>query len=66
MNQVLNGKVIGSPGLLARMAEAMGMQIAIVVTGREPAELASDQRPWKSGNRAPRAKAGADPAATCR
>jgi transcriptional regulator with XRE-family HTH domain len=54
VNQILSGKVIGSPDLLARMAEAMGMQIAIVITDREPAELATDQRPWKSGNRAPR------------
>lgn len=57
VNQVLSGKVTGSPDLLARMAEAMGMQIAIVITDREPAELAVDQRPWKSGNRAPRKKA---------
>jgi transcriptional regulator with XRE-family HTH domain len=57
MNQVLGGKVIGSPALLARMAEAMGMEIAIVITGREPAELAADKRPWLSGNRTPRKKA---------
>lgn len=61
LNQVLSGKVTGSPDLLARMAEAMGMQIAIVVTGREPAELATDQRPWKSGNRTPRAKPATEP-----
>jgi transcriptional regulator with XRE-family HTH domain len=59
VSQVLSGKVTGSPGLLARMAEAMGMQIVIVITGREPAELAADQRPLKSGNRTPRAKAAA-------
>jgi transcriptional regulator with XRE-family HTH domain len=58
INQILNGNVIGSPDLLARMAEAMGMQIAIVLTDREPVELATDQRPWKSGNRTPRANAG--------
>jgi transcriptional regulator with XRE-family HTH domain len=57
LNQVLSGKVTGSPDLLARMAEAMGMQIAIVVTGREPVPLAEDKRPWLSGNRKPRAKA---------
>jgi transcriptional regulator with XRE-family HTH domain len=57
VNQVLSGKVTGSPGLLARMAEAMGLQIAVVITDREPAELAADRRPWKSGNRTPRAKA---------
>lgn len=57
MNQILIGKVVGSPALLARMAEAMGMQITIAPTGREPVPLAEDQRPWKSGNRTPRAKA---------
>jgi transcriptional regulator with XRE-family HTH domain len=57
LNQILSGKVTGSPDLLARMAEAMGMQIAIVVTDREPVPLAADQRPWKSGNRTPRGKA---------
>jgi len=58
LNQILGGHVNGSPALLARIAEAMGMQIAIVVTDREPVPLAEDQRPWKSGNRTPRAKAG--------
>jgi transcriptional regulator with XRE-family HTH domain len=57
VNQVLGGKVTGSPDLLARMAEAMGMQIAIVLTDREPVPLATDQRPWRSGNRTPRVKA---------
>ena len=54
VNQVLRGHVTGSPDLLARMAEAVGLQIAIIVTGREPVPLATDQRPWKSGNRTPR------------
>jgi len=54
INQVLSGKVTGSPDLLARMAEAMGMQITVVDTDREPTELETDQRPWKSGNRAAR------------
>lgn len=44
LNQVLAGRMVGSPGLLARMAEAMGMQIAIVVTDREPVRLAGDMR----------------------
>ncbi len=57
LNQVLGGHTSGSPALLSRIAEAVGLQIAIVVTGREPAPLAEDQRPWKRGNRAPRAKA---------
>jgi transcriptional regulator with XRE-family HTH domain len=56
INQILAGKVVGSPDLLARMAEAVGMQITVVTTGREPVPLAADRRPWKSGNRAPRAK----------
>lgn len=58
LNQVLIGKVIGSPDLLARMAEAVGLEITVVDTGREPVPLAEDQRPWKSGNRTPRVKAG--------
>lgn len=57
LNQILGGHVNGSPVLLARIAEAVGLQIAIVVTDREPVPLAEDQRPWKSGNRTPRAKA---------
>jgi transcriptional regulator with XRE-family HTH domain len=57
LNQILIGKVTGSPDLLARLAEAMGMQIAIVITDREPAPLAEDKRPWWSGNRTARAKA---------
>lgn len=66
LNQVLGGSVTGSPDLLARMAEAVGLGIAIVVTDREPAPLAEDKRPWLSGNRTPRGKAAnltpADPA----
>ena len=66
LNQVLGGHVIGSPDLLARMAEAVGLGIAIVVTDREPVPLAEDKRPWLSGNRTPRGKAAspraADPA----
>jgi len=60
INQILAGKVVGSPDLLARMAEAMGMEITVVTTGREPVPLAEDKRPWLSGNRTPRGKA-ADP-----
>lgn len=44
LNQVLAGRMVGSPGLLARMAEAMGMRIAIVVTDQEPVRLAKDMR----------------------
>jgi transcriptional regulator with XRE-family HTH domain len=50
LSQILTGNVNGSPKLLAGIAEAVGLQIAIVVTDREPAELAQDQRPHKSGN----------------
>ena len=57
VNQVLSGKIVGSPDLLTRMAEAVGLGIAIVVTGREPVPLAEDKRPWKSGNWGPRAEA---------
>ena len=57
LNQVLGGHVNGSPVLLARIAEAVGLQIAIMVTGIEPVPLAEDQRPWKSGNWGPRGKA---------
>lgn len=57
VTQVLTGKVTGSPDLLSRMAEAMGLRIAIVPTDREPASLAEDKRPWMRGNRTPRAKA---------
>jgi transcriptional regulator with XRE-family HTH domain len=56
LNQILGGHVNGSPALLARIAEAVGVQIAIVVTGREPVPLAEDKRPWKSGYRGRRAK----------
>ncbi len=66
LNQVLGGHVTGSPDLLARMADAVGLGIAIVVTDREPVPLAEDRRPWLSGNRTPRGKAAsltaADPA----
>jgi transcriptional regulator with XRE-family HTH domain len=58
LNQILGGHVNGSPALLARIAEAVGVQIAIVVTDREPVPLATDQRPWKSGNWGRRAEAG--------
>jgi transcriptional regulator with XRE-family HTH domain len=64
MNQVLGGKVTGSPDLLARMAEAMGLQIAIVVTDREPAPLAEDRRLWLNGNMKPRVKT-AEPDSAC-
>lgn len=50
LNQVLGGKVTGSPDLLARMAEAMGLEIAVVDTSREPVALAGDRRPQLSGN----------------
>jgi transcriptional regulator with XRE-family HTH domain len=54
LNQILGGHVNGSPALLARIAEAVGVQIAVVITDREPVPLATDQRPWKSGNWTPR------------
>ena len=63
LNQVLGGHVTGSPDLLARMAEAVGLSIAIVVTDREPVPLAEDRRPRLSGNWTPRGKAGPEPAA---
>jgi transcriptional regulator with XRE-family HTH domain len=62
LNQVLGGHVVGSPELLARMAEAVGLQIAIVLTDREPVPLAEDKRPWLSGNRTPRGKTASSPA----
>lgn len=60
LNQVLGGHVVGSPDLLARMAEAVGLEIAIMVTGREPAPLAEDKSPWLSGNRTTHGKAAAN------
>jgi transcriptional regulator with XRE-family HTH domain len=50
LNQILTGRVNGSPALLARVAEAVGLQIAVVVTDREPVPLAEDRRPQASGN----------------
>jgi transcriptional regulator with XRE-family HTH domain len=61
VNQVLTGKVTGSPDLLSRMAEAMGLRIAIVTAGREPVWLAGDKRPWLSGNRTLRGKVSSPP-----
>ena len=48
LSQVLNGAVTGSPELHDRMAQAVGLRIAIVVTDLEPATLARDQRGRKS------------------
>lgn len=51
MSQVLNGTVTGSPELHTRMAEAVGLEIRIVVTGRKPAALPRDERGRKSAGR---------------
>jgi transcriptional regulator with XRE-family HTH domain len=50
LSQILNGEVNCSPGILTRMAEAMGLRIVIVDTGREPVKLGEDQRHSRSGN----------------
>lgn len=39
MSQVLTGKVVGTPQMLDRIAEAVGLRIAIVVGEAEPVEL---------------------------
>lgn len=61
INQILRGKVNGSPELLDRIAAAVGLRIAVVIGDSEPVPLAGDKRPWASGNWKPRAKPAPEP-----